>query len=78
MPRSVEDVVLAERSDGSKVIYAMGHGALMAVLPSGTVLNGEDGVPKLFGSRTQAEAWIDGALRSEGSSSSDRTSSGSS
>jgi len=76
MPRSVEDVVLAENRDGSRVIYAIGHGALMAQRPDGTILNDDAGVPKLFGSRTQAEAWLSSDRTT--SSSSDRRSSGSS
>ena len=55
----LSDVVLAENGDGSKVIHAIGNGPLMAQRPDGTILNDPaTGVPKVFGSRTQAEAWL--------------------
>jgi hypothetical protein len=52
------DRVLAERPDGSKVIRGIGAGVLYAERPDGTIVNDpETGIPKPFGSLTQAAAW---------------------
>jgi hypothetical protein len=51
------DLVLAEKPDGSKVIRGFAT-ALYAQRPDGFVVNDpETGVPKPFGSISQAAAW---------------------